>query len=253
VHASAIVEPSARLAPGVVVGPLAYVGHEVSLGEGTELLHHASVVGPAVLGSRNQVHAHAVIGGAPQDRSYRGEATRLEVGDDNVFREHVTVHRGTGKGGGLTRIGSQGLFMAGAHVAHDCLLGDRVTLTNNTSLGGHVVVEDGAVVGGHVAVAPFVRLGTLCFVAGGAMVERSVPPYVVAAGDRARIVALNRVGLDRAGVPAESRAALKETFRQLFRTSRPLVRAVEELSSPQRQDPRARALVRFVAEQLLGV
>lgn len=249
IHPTAVVDPTASLGADVVIGPLCHVGPEVVLGDRTELRSHAVLLGPTSVGADNVIHAHAVLGDAPQDRSHRGEPTRLEVGDRNVFREHVTVHRGTVKGGGVTSLGSDGLLMVGAHVAHDCVLGDRVTLTNNVSLGGHVRVEDGAVCGGHVAVAPFVRLGTLAFIAGGSMVERDVPPFVVAAGDRARVVSLNRVGLRRAGVPEASVAALRDAFRALFRPGRPLAEAVRILEV-EVVDPYARQLVRAMGESL---
>jgi UDP-N-acetylglucosamine acyltransferase len=200
----------------VVVGPLCYVGSDVELGPGTELVAHATVLGPCELGARNKVYPFATLGAAPQDRSYGGEATRLVVGDDCVFREQVTVHRGTQKGGGITRLGSNCLLMVAAHVAHDCQLESDVVLTNLTTLGGHVHVGQGAVCGGHVAVAPFVRLGAYCFVAGGARVERDVPPYLIAQGDRARVRGLNRVGLRRGGVPAASVEALARAHRMIY-------------------------------------
>jgi UDP-N-acetylglucosamine acyltransferase len=245
VHPTAVIEPTARLGSDVTIGPLCYVGPDVVLGQGCELQPHATVLGPTVLGSRNVVHAHAVIGGSPQDRTHAGEPTCLEVGDGNVFREHVTVHRGTVKGGGLTRLGSNGLYMVGAHVAHDCRIGDRVTLTNRVSLGGHVVVGDGVICAGHVAVAPFVRLGRLAFIAGGAMVERDVPPFVIAGGDRARVVAINRIGLRRAGVPDESIHALSVAVRTLFRSRRPMAEGARELRTSTTDD-----LVRELVESM---
>jgi UDP-N-acetylglucosamine acyltransferase len=180
------------------------------------LIAHATVLGPAAFGKNNVVYPYATIGAAPQDRSFKGQATLLEVGDDCVFREQVTVHRGTSKAEAITRLGSRCLLMVGAHVAHDCVLEDDVVLTNLTTLGGHVSVGRGVVCGGHVAVAPYVRLGELCFVAGGARVERDVPPYTIAQGDRARVRAVNRIGLERANVPQSSRAALQQAFRFVF-------------------------------------
>jgi UDP-N-acetylglucosamine acyltransferase len=244
VHPSAVVDPDARLARDASVGPLCHVGPGVTLGSGTELVGHVTVVGPTVLGRGNRVYPGAVLGAPPQDLSHRGEPTTLVIGDENEIRENVTVHRGTRKGGGETRIGSSCLLMVGSHVAHDCQVGDRVILTNNTSLGGHVIVEDGVVCGGHVAVAPFVRLGTLCFVAGGSMVERPVPPYVVAAGDRARVRALNRVGLERAGVSGPSVAALRDAFVRLFRGTAPIAVGARALSNA--DDPHVRRLARFI-------
>jgi len=222
IHETAFVDPSAELGPGVSIGPLSYVGAGVRVGEGTQVVAQATLLGPATIGRNNRVFPHATIGAAPQDRSYGGEPTELVVGDDNVFRESVTVHRGTARGSGVTRVGSGGLYMVGTHVAHDCVVGDAVTFANYTSLGGHVRVQDRVVTGGHVAVAPFCVVGELAFAAGGAMIERDVPPYVIVAGDRARVRGINDVGLSRAGVPEASRAALARAYRQLWRSKEPL-------------------------------
>jgi UDP-N-acetylglucosamine acyltransferase len=223
VHPSAVVEPGAELGEGVVVGPFCHVAGGVQVGARSVLTSHVTLLGPGTsIGRDNRVFPGAVIGAPPQDKSHQGEPTRLEVGDENEIREQVTLHRGTVKGGGVTRVGSRCLLMVGAHVAHDCLLGDDVVLSNLTTLGGHVVVESHVVCGGHVAVQPFVRLGRGCFLAGGARVERDVPPFVIAAGDRARVRALNAVGLERMGVPPESRALLEQAFRLLFRRGQPL-------------------------------
>ncbi len=248
-HPTAVVERGARIGTEVGVGPLAYVAGDVELGRGSVLLAQATVLGPTRIGERCTIHSHAVVGGAPQDRSYAGERTTLEVGDDNVFREHVTVHRGTTKGGGTTRIGSRCLLMAGVHVAHDCQLGDDVVLTNLTTLGGHVRVENNVVCGGQVAVAPFVRLGKGCFVAGGAMVERDVPPFVIAAGDRARVRGLNRVGLERTGVPPASRMALRRAFRAIWTSSERFAVGLAQAEQRYGTDPYVRQLVEFLRER----
>jgi UDP-N-acetylglucosamine acyltransferase len=180
------------------------------------------VLGPTRIGRNNRIYPFATLGAPPQDKSWLGEPTRLEVGDDNCFREQVTVHRGTSRGGGVTRIGSRNLLMVGAHVAHDCRIADDVVLTNLATLGGHVTVDERAVCGGHVAVAPYAQLGRACFIAGGSMVEGRVAPFVIAQGDRARVRALNKVGLRRMGVPQESERALERAFRILFRSRQPL-------------------------------
>lgn len=247
VHATAVVSPGARLGEGVEVGPYCVVGEGVEVGGGTRLLSHVVLQGPMRLGAGNVVHPFAVLGGAPQDRSYQGEATELWVGDGNEFREQVTVHRGTRKDRGVTRVGSGGLFMAGCHLAHDVEVGDQVTLANNTVLAGHVRVGDHVVTGGMVAVQPFVRLGASCFLAGGARVERDVPPFVIAAGDRARVRALNRVGLRRRGVDEASVERLEQAFRRLYRGGQALAGALAELDrSELGSDPWVRQLVDFL-------
>jgi UDP-N-acetylglucosamine acyltransferase len=247
IHPTAVVDPTAVLGSGVRIGPYSVIGAGVRLGDDCELVSHAVLLGPATLGARNVIHPFATLGSPPQDRSWQGEPTRLEGGDDNVFREQVSVHRGTSKGGGLTRIGSRCLLMAGAHVAHDCRLGDDVVLTNLTTLGGHVEVADRVVCGGQVAVAPFVRLGRAAFLAGGARVERDVPPFLIAAGDRARARAVNRVGLERLGVPEASRRALKRAFSILYRSGAPLAEAIQVAEREVGRDAYVRELLAFLS------
>jgi UDP-N-acetylglucosamine acyltransferase len=248
VHASAVVDPKAELGDGVSVGPFCYVGAGVELGPRTELVAHVTVLGPTRMGAGNRVFPYATLGAEPQDKSHRDEATRLEIGDDNVFREQVSVHRGTTKGSGVTRIGSNNWLLVGAHVAHDCQLGDGVVLTNLATLGGHVVVADNVVCGGHVAVAPFVRVGRGVFLAGGACVERDVPPFVIAAGDRARIRGLNSVGLKRMGVSEQSQRVLKKAFGMLFRSRVPLAQALPAVREELGSEPLVVELVDFLAQ-----
>lgn len=246
VHPTAVVEPGAVLDAGVSVGPFCFVGNDVRLGARTRLVAHATVLGPTELGSDNLIFPYATLGAAPQDRTFAGEPTRLVIGSACVFREQVTVHRGTMKGAGVTTLGSRCLLMVGAHVAHDCELADDVVLTNLTTLGGHVVVERGAVCGGQVAVAPYVRLGELCFVAGGARVEYDVPPFTIAQGDRARVRALNQVGMTRASVPEVSQAALKQAFKIIFGKRVPRVEGLKHATHELGSDPYVARLVAFL-------
>ncbi len=249
VHPSAVVEANVELADGVRIGPLCYVGAGVRIGEDTELVAQATVLGPARIGSRNRIFPHATLGAPPQDKSYRDEATELVVGDDNVFREQATVHRGTKKGTGVTRIGSRCLFMVGAHVAHDCAVADDVVLTNQATLGGHVQVASNVVCGGFAAVAQYKKLGRGCFLAGGAMVERDVPPFVIAAGDRARVRALNLVGLRRMAVPEPSLHLLERAFRMLYRAGQPLSLAVAAVRAELASDPYVGELLDFLEQK----
>ncbi|MCU0682348.1 MAG: acyl-ACP--UDP-N-acetylglucosamine O-acyltransferase [Polyangiaceae bacterium] len=237
--------PGARIDPSVEVGPFVAVGPSVEIGPGCRLGASCVLEGPLTLGANNRIYSFAVLGAPPQDRSYAGEPTRLVVGDGNEFREHVTVHRGTAKDRGLTRIGSGGLFMAGAHVAHDCDVGDNVTLANGTLLGGHVTLEEHVVTGGRVAIAPKVRVGAGAFLAAGAMVEQDVPPFVIVAGDRARVRALNLVGLERMGVPPSSREALERAFRHLYHSGDPLAEARRSIEASLRADPYVGRLLAF--------
>jgi UDP-N-acetylglucosamine acyltransferase len=252
IHPTALVSAKARLANDVEVGPLCVIGDDVEIGAGTRLIASCVVLGPARLGEGNVIFPYAVLGAEPQDRSHAGQATSLEIGHRNTFREHVTVHRGTLKDQGVTRIGSDCLLMVGTHVAHDVVVGDAVTLANGTLLAGHVHVDSRVTMGGRAAVAPFVRIGEGAFVAAGAMVETDVPPFLIVAGDRARVRALNRVGLRRQGVPEVSRRALAKAFRVLFRPSVPRSESLRAVPAEVADDPYVRKLVVFLEDPRRG-
>lgn len=249
----AVLGPGVRIGGGVRIGPYAVVGPEVSLGDGCEVGPHAVLEGPASFGRGNRFAAHAAVGGAPQDLKYGGGSTRLVAGEDNVFREFCTVHRGTEAGGGVTTVGSRCLVMAYAHVAHDCVVGDGVIMANGASLGGHVVVEDGAVLGALVGVHQFVRVGRLAMVAAGAMVSQDVPPFTLAQGDRARLFGLNAVGLRRAGWGDADVRTLKAVYRMVLGGRRPLAEACADARAAHGGHPLADALLDFVARGGRGV
>ena len=251
-HPTAQVSAGATLEDGVEVGPFCCVGEGVRLGAGTRLLSHAVIEGPTVLGVENEVHPFAVLGGAPQDRSYQGEATRLEVGDRNVFREHVTVHRGTSKDQGVTRIGSGGLFMAGCHVAHDARVGDGVTLANGTLLGGHVRVHSRAALSGAVAVHHWVTIGGWSFVAGLSRVLHDVPPFMLCEGSPARPRCINVVALRRGGFAQPTIEAISEAYRLLYRAKVGVEPAREILRSQAMLVPPVEELLEFLEHQQQG-
>ena len=239
IHATAVVDPGARIGRDVEIGPFAEIGAEVTLGDGTVIHGHAVVRGPTQVGRECTVHPFAVLGGAPQVKnSERGHGTSLVIGDHNVFREHVTVHRGSESE--RTRIGDENLFMVGAHIAHDAFIGSHVTVANGVQLAGHVVVEDHATFGGLSGAAQFVRVGESAFVAAGAMCERDVPPFVIVQGDRARVRALNVVGLRRRGVPESSIGALRAAYRRLFLRGHPVGGALGDVAEG---DPYVQRLV----------
>jgi len=234
------ISPRARIGAGCVVGPFAVIGDSVTLGPGCVIHAHGVVTGPTTLGERNEVFPFACIGGAPQDRRHRGEPTRLVVGSSNVFREHVTVSRGTLHGGSLTTVGDGNLLMAYCHVAHDCHLGSNITMANHATLAGHVIVEDHAVFGGLVGIGAFLRIGESAMVAAGSMVERDVPPFCTVHGDRARLRGVNRVGLERRGLAQSARGEIKEIFKALKSLGTTLEEVAErfegrELSAPARR------------------
>ena len=215
IHETAVVHPEAELASDVEIGPLAVIGAGVVLGRGTRVLAHAIVEGPTRIGEDNVLHSFSVTGGAAQHKRDQGASGRLVLGHGNVVREHATIHRGTG--GHTTTIGDRNLLMVGCHVAHDVTLGSHVVVANQVQLAGHATVADHATFGGLAGVAQFVKIGESAFVAAGAMCERDVPPFVIVQGVRARVRALNRVGLERRGIDAQSIAHLERAFRALFR------------------------------------
>jgi UDP-N-acetylglucosamine acyltransferase len=234
-----MVDPRAELAADVTVGPYVIIDGAAAVSEGCVLHGHAIVRGATRLGPRNVVHPFAVIGGEPQAKRDGGHHARVEVGEGNIFREHVTVHGGTD--GRATRIGSANLFMVGAHVAHDVVVGSHCVLANGAQLAGHAVVEDWATFGGLSGVTQFVRVGESAFVAATAACERDVPPFVVMQGDRARVRGLNVVGLRRRGVPEDSIRALKHAVRKLWLTPGTRLGALRELEAE--SDPYVRRLV----------
>ena len=215
IHPSAVVEPGARIGAGVRIGPFAHVGPEVTLADGVELRSHAVVTGATYVGAQSTVFSFAVLGEIPQDLKFRGEATRLEIGPRARIREHVTINTGTAGGGGLTRIGADVLIMAGAHVAHDAQVGDRVILVNSAAIAGHCVIEDDVIVGGLSGVHQWVRVGRGAIIGAVTMVTHDVMPYGLVQGPRGRLDGLNLVGLKRRGVPREDITALRAAYQML--------------------------------------
>jgi len=224
IHPTAIIHPQAKLGANVRIGAYAVVGAHVELGADCVVGPHVYLTGVTRIGTANVFHAGSVIGDAPQDLKYQDEPTRLEIGDGNVFREHVTVHR-SNKLAEATLVGSHNLFMAGAHVAHNCLVGNHVIFANGATLGGHVTVQDRAFLSGHCLVHQFCRVGTLAIMQGGSAISKDLPPYTVARGDNG-ICGLNTVGLRRAGFSAPERLELKRLYKFLFRSGNNLRDAV---------------------------
>ena len=217
IHPTAIIAPEAQLDPGVIVGPFVVIDGAVQIGAGTRIDSHAVVKGPCRIGRDNHIFSHAVLGEIPQDLKFSGEDSWLEIGDRNQFREFSTVHRGTEGGGGVTRIGSDSLFMAYAHVAHDCQIGSHVILANAASLAGHAEVGDHAIFGGFAVAHQFCRIGAHAFIGGFSKISKDVPPFVMVDGARARAIGLNKEGLRRRGFSAETLTVLGRCFRQLVK------------------------------------
>jgi UDP-N-acetylglucosamine acyltransferase len=219
VHPSAIVAGDAQLAPGVEIGPYSIIGPEVAIGEGTVIGAHVVIAARTALGRRNRVFPFASLGEIPQDRKYDGKPTRTVIGDDNVIREYVTIHAGTAQDRGVTTIGNGNWLLAYSHIAHDCVVGNETTFSNNAQLAGHVVVDDYAVLGGFVGVHQFCHVGAHAFIAAGSIVLQDVPPYVTVAGYPAKPRATNSEGLRRRGFSADDLAAIKRAYKTLYRSS----------------------------------
>lgn len=249
----AIVDPAARLAPDVSVGPFSIIGPGVEIGAGTTIGPHAVVKGPARIGRDNRIYPFASIGEDPQDKKYAGEATRLEIGDGNLFREYVTVHRGTVQGGGITRIGDRNWIMIGCHIAHDCIVGSDTIFSNNAALAGHVTVEDYAILGGYTLVHQFCAIGAHCFTAMGSVISKDVPPYVLVSGHMAKPHGLNVEGLKRRGFSAETIAELRRAYKLLYKSNLTLEQALNEIRTLARTTPEAGALVAFIEASTRGV
>jgi UDP-N-acetylglucosamine acyltransferase len=247
IHPSASVDPSARLGAGVRVGAFTVVGPGVEIGEGTWIGPHCSVTGPTRIGRDNRVHGHAAIGGEPQDKKFRGEDVHLEIGDRNTVREFVTINRGTGDGGGVTRVGDDNWFLAYTHVAHDCSVGSHCVFSNNATLAGHVTVGDHVILSGFAGVHQFCRIGAHAFIGMGAFVNGDVPPFVMVAQDGyGRPRGINAEGLKRRGFSPERIAAIKRAYRALYMSTGASEDARARLAALAGESEDVRALLDFV-------
>lgn len=229
IHPHAVVDPKAKLAPDVEVGPFAMIGPDVTIDSGTVVGAHAILKGPTTIGKRNKIFQFASVGEDCQDKKYKGEATLLVIGDDNVIREGVTLHRGTVQDRNVTTIGSNNLLMCYVHVAHDCILGDDIVMANNTAIAGHVHVGDGAILGGGTLVHQFCRIGAYAMTAAGTVVLQDIPAFVTCSGNRAAAHGMNVEGMRRRGVEQDAIARLREAYKTVYRRGLTLDQAIKEL------------------------
>jgi UDP-N-acetylglucosamine acyltransferase len=246
IDARAIVSPQAELAPDVVVGPFSIIGPNVQIGPGCIVGPHVVINGPTRIGAQNRFFQFASIGDAPQDKKYKGEPTRLVIGDRNVFRESTTVNRGTIQDKAVTTIGNDNLFMSYSHVAHDCVLGSNLVFANGATLGGHVEIGDWVIIGGQAAIHQHCKVGAHAFIAGGAIVTRDVPTYVMAAGNPAGPHSVNAEGLKRRGFTPQQVRNVRNAFRLLYRSDLLLADAVAKLKELGATQPEVAALVDFI-------
>jgi UDP-N-acetylglucosamine acyltransferase len=254
VHPTAIIHPKAQLACSVTVGPYSVIGEDVDLAEDCEVMAHVVLGGSTKFGKRNRIFPYASIGLDPQDTKYQGERTYLEVGDQNIFREFVTIHRGTAGDGGVTRIGNQNLFMAYVHVAHDCQLGNHIIMANGASLAGHVEIGDYAIVGAFCGIHQFTRIGAYSFLGSYTVVNKDILPYSRTSADRPMSVyGANRLGLERLGIPSEEIDELQAAFRIISRSKLNTTQALERLETEGVKSSHVRALVDFIKASERGV
>ena len=252
IHPTAVIDPTAHIGQTTQIGPYCIIGANVSLGEGCRLHSHVVIAGPTVIGDGNEFYPFCSIGQRSQDLKYDAEPTHLEIGSGNTFREFTTVHRATSPGG-VTRVGSHGNFLAYAHIAHDCTVGDHVIFSNNGTLAGHVVVGDHAVIGGLSGVHQFCRIGAHAIVGGCTKIVQDVPPFLIADGNPAEVRGVNHVGLERRGFAAEAIRELREAYKVIYRENLNTTQALEVLRSKFEGSELVTYLTDFIASSERGI
>ena len=253
IHETAVVHPKAEVGEDCEIGPYCVIGADVVLGPRNRIANHVTIMGDTSVGEENHIFPHAVIGAAPQDLKYRGEKTRLEIGDRNQIREFVTINTGTIQGGGITRVGSDNMFMACCHVAHDCIIDDMCVLANNSMLAGHIHVKSRAIVSGAAALHHFATVGRIGFVGAMTRVRQDVPPFMIVEGNPPRVRGANVVGLKRAGVDADGIEVIRQAFRFLYHSNISRREALDELRSWDDPTPELGELLDFFEDLELGI
>jgi UDP-N-acetylglucosamine acyltransferase len=252
IHPSAIVDGRAEIGAGTIVGPYCVIGAEVALGQDCWLQHHVTLSGPTRAGARNKFYAYCSIGQQTQDLKYQGEPTYLDIGDENTFREFVTINRST-TSEGKTRVGSRGNFLAYSHIGHDCTVGDEVVFSNNATLAGHVQMGNHAVMGGLTAVHQFCRIGRFAIMGGCSKIVQDVPPFMIADGNPAEIRGVNLVGLERQGFTPESVKWIKEAFRLIYRSKYNTRQAMEAIRKELPQNEEITQIIEFIGQSERGI
>lgn len=253
IHPTAIVSEKARVADDATIGPYSVIGDHVTIGAGSQIMPHV-VIDPYVeIGANCRIFQYAAIGAAPQALKFKNEETWVKIGNGCIIREFVTIHRGTAEGGGLTQVGDGCLLMAYTHVAHDCKVGNNVVMSNNATLAGHIHIGDHASIGGLVAIHQFVRVGEYAFVGGKSAVVKDIPPYVLAAGDRATLHGLNQVGLKRHGFSDATVSQLKKAYRLIFRIGLTLNEAFQRVAAEVEPTPEVQNFVDFIKSSERGI
>jgi len=253
IHNSAIIDPSARIADDVSVGPFSVIGADVQIGSGSVIGPHVVIKGPTTIGKYNQIFQFASVGEDPQDKKYQGEATRLEIGDNNVIREGCTLNRGTTQDLGVTSIGNDNLIMAYVHVAHDCMVKNNTILANNVALAGHVTIDDYAILGGYTLVHQFCVIGSYAFTAMGSVLPKDVPPYVLVSGHMARPFGLNVEGLKRRGFSADTVRDLRRAYKLIYKAGLTVEQASQQMRALNPASAEIAVLADFIVKSERGI
>jgi len=253
IHQTAIIDPKAKLGADVEVGPYTIIGADVEIGDGCWIGPHVVINGHTRIGRENRIFQFATVGEANQDKKYAGEPTRVEIGDHNVIREHVTIHRGTVQDTGVTRIGSHNLLMVNAHIAHDCVVGDHCIFANNVTLGGHVLVGDYAILGGMSAIHQFSVIGAHVMLGGGSIVVQDVPPYVLAQGNYAKPFGINIEGLKRRGFEKPTLHAIRRAYKELYRSGQTVEEVKASLQQQVADEPALALFLDFFERSQRGI
>ena len=245
IHKTAVVDKKAKISENAIVGPYSIVGPHVQIGEGTEVQSHVNITGNTIIGSNTKIFPFASIGTNPQDLKYKGEQTKLDIGNDNIIREHVTINTGTDGGGGITKIGNNNLIMIGAHIAHDCMIGHNVVIANSAAIAGHAQISDDVIIGGNCGIQQFTRIGRMAMIGGMSGVSRDVIPYGLSFGNRNYLEGINLVGLRRKKVSNKEILALSKAYEEIFKT-RSLHENLTKLSEELKNNEYVKEVIDFI-------
>ena len=253
IHATAVIDPSATIGDNVSIGPYSIIGPNVEIGNDCQIASHVVMNGPTRIGKNNQIYQFASIGEIPQDKKYAGEPTRLEIGDNNVIRESVTINRGTVQGGGITKIGNDNWIMAYVHIAHDCIIGNANTFANNATLAGHVIVDNFVILGGFTLVSQFNEIASYSFSAMGSVISRNVPPYVLVSGHMAKPVGVNVEGLKRHGFTEQQIKNLRKAYKLTYRSGLKIDEANQAIRALEQEQAELSLFTDFLTQRQGGI
>ena len=253
IHSTAIIDPSATIADDVTIGPYSIIGADVEIGSGCEIESHVVIKGPTKIGKNNKIFQFSSVGEAPQDKKFADERTALEIGDNNLIRENVTINRGTVQGGGITKIGNDNWIMAYVHIAHDCIVGNDNILANNASLAGHVIINDFVILGGFTLISQFNSMGSYSFSAMGSVISRNVPPYVLVSGHMAKPIGVNIEGLRRRQFSELQIKNIRKAYKLIYRSGLGIEAAQSQIESIEQENTELTVMVQFLTEQEGGV